>query len=91
MADLENKDVKVEESKVKAKTAPKKEKVKLTERIKKFFRDYKSEIRKIVWCSPEQTLRFTGLALACIVVVGAVIGGLDYVFNQAILGLGRLI
>ncbi len=91
MADLEKKDEKVKEVKEKTKAAPKKNKVKLTKRIGQFFSNYWSELKKIVWCSPEQTMRFTGLALAAIVVVGGVIGGIDYLFNQAILGLGKLV
>ena len=90
MADLENKEKAVKEKKEKTKAAPKKNKVKLSKRIGQFFRNYWSEIKKIVWCSPEQTMRFTGLALAAIVVVGGVIGGLDYLFNKAIIGLGKL-
>ncbi len=72
------------------KSAPKKNKVPLKERIAKFFRDYKSELKKIVWCSPKQTLNNSILVIACILVLGAVIALLDFGFGKAIMALGSL-
>ena len=101
MADLENKEAVVEEEKNTAekklkkdktkKSAAKKEKKKGENKIKKFLRDYKSEIKKIVWCSPKLTFKYTGLVLVSIVIVGAVIGGLDFVFSKFIMFLGTLV
>lgn len=79
MSDKEKKAV--EETK---KTAEKKVKAKGQGRISKFFKDYKSEIKKIVWPSKETTLKSTWMVIVCLVVSAAVVGVLD-------LGAGKLI
>lgn len=40
-------------------------------RLKKYFRDTKSEVKKVVWPTKQQTINNTGVVIACIVVVGA--------------------
>ncbi len=84
MAELEKK----EKSK---KAAPKKNKVGFGQRIKKFFKDYKSELKKIVWLSPKTTAQYTGIVLVMMVVVSAFIGVLDLVFSKLLLFLGGLV
>ncbi len=106
MADLENKDTQVEElesvndektteakgKKEKTKkAAPKKNKVKFSQKIKKFFKDYKSELKKIVWCSKKMTFQYTLYVLVAMVIVSAFIGLLDLGFSQLLMLLGRLI
>lgn len=73
------------------KNAPKKDKVKFTERIKKFFREYKSELKKIVWYSRKDTINSSILVIVCIVVVSAITGALDFGFSNIIRLLGKLI
>ena len=73
------------------KAAPKKNKVKLGQRIKKFFKDYKSELKKIVWLSPKITAQYTGIVLGVMVVVSAFIGVLDLVFSKLLLFIGGLV
>lgn len=51
--------------------------VKKESKIKKFFKDYKSEFKKIVWPEKKDTLKQSGIVVAAIVVVGAVIMVLD--------------
>lgn len=46
--------------------------------IAKFFRDTKSEIKKIVWPTPKSTFKNTGIVLLAMILVGVVIFGLDY-------------
>ena len=46
--------------------------------IAKFFRDTKSEIKKIVWPTPKATFKNTGIVLLAMFLVCAVIVGLDY-------------
>ena len=53
------------------------EQVKKESKIKKFFKDYKSEFKKIVWPEKKETLKQSGIVVAAIVVVGAVIMVLD--------------
>ncbi len=60
-------------------------------RIKKFFKDYKSEMKKVVWYSKKQTIRSTGLVIVCLVVVSAVISLLDLGLSNLILWLGSLV
>ena len=73
------------------KAAPKKNKVGFGQRIKKFFKDYKSELKKIVWLSPKTTFQYTGMVLVMMVVVSAFIFALDTVFGQILLLLSKLV
>ena len=43
----------------------------------KFFRESRSELKKVVWPTPKQVLNNTGVVLAMIVVIGAFVGALD--------------
>ena len=104
MADLENKATEVAEESVSEKAvsakskkektkkaAPKKNKVKFGQRIKKFFKDYKSELKKIVWLSPKVTVQYTAIVLGAMVIVSAFIGVLDLAFSKLLLFLGGLV
>lgn len=59
-------------------------------RIAKFWRDFRSETKKISWMSGTDVFKNTVLVVICAVVISAVIGVLDYGFSQAISALGRL-
>ena len=52
----------------------------------KFFRDVKSEIKKIVWPAPKSVFKNTGVVLVAIIISGIFISGLDSIF-LALLGL----
>ena len=54
------------------------------EKVKKFIREYKSELKKIVWSSKEDVIKNTKTVVIAIVVTAVVIGLID-------LGLGKLI
>ena len=43
----------------------------------KFFRDTKSEIKKIVWPTRESVFRNTGVVLATIIIIGLFVFGFD--------------
>ena len=73
------------------KAAPKKNKIGLGQRIKKFFKDYKSEIKKIVWLSPKMTFQYTAMVLVVMVIVSAFIGVLDLAFSKLLLFIGGLV
>lgn len=60
------------------------EKLKWTQRIKKWFRDMKSELKKVVWPTPKQTAKNTGVALVVIVVCAIVLWGFDQVAQQTV-------
>ena len=44
----------------------------------KFFRELKSELKKVVWPTPQQVLKNALIVVACVVVVGAFIWLFDY-------------
>lgn len=56
----------------------------ILKRIVAFFKDYKSEVKKIVWPGPRDVVKNTAIVLAMCLIVGAFIWLLD-------LGLGKLI
>ncbi len=62
-----------------AKVAVKKsdEKLSFVERVKKWFRDMKSELKKVVWPTPKQTAKSSVVAIAMIVVCAIVLWGFD--------------
>lgn len=95
MADIE-KTEKTEETAVAKsdkKSAEKAEKKKpsLGARIGKFFREYKSELKKVVWATKEQTLNNFVLVIVSVAITGVCIGVLDLVFNSGITALGKLL
>ena len=68
----------------KAEKKPKKDKVKFTERVGKFWRDYKSEFKKIVWPSKEETTKSTVVVVSTIVVFPLAIAILDFIFSKGL-------
>ena len=64
-----------------------KEKLKFGERIKKFLRDYKSEMKKIVWPTRAQVIQNTGVVIFAIMVIAAIVGILDLAFGTGIISL----
>lgn len=56
----------------------------LGQKIAKFFRDYKSEVQKIVWFSFKDTMKATGVVLVTILIFAVVIGLLDFGFTEII-------
>ncbi len=48
-----------------------------------FFRDIKSELKKIQWPSFKIVRNNTGVVLAAIILVGAFVAVLDLIFSQA--------
>ncbi len=55
-----------------------------------FFREYRSELKKVVWYPRDRVLHDTGIAVAVLVVCGIIIGVLDLLFTQLILLLGNI-
>ena len=47
-------------------------------RFGKYLRDTRSEVKKVVWPSRQQTVNNTVVVIVCIVIVGAFIGALDF-------------
>ena len=53
-------------------------------RAGKWFRDMKSELKKVQWPTRKQTINNTLIVIACVIVVGIFIALFDFVANQAI-------
>ena len=47
--------------------------------ICRYFRELRSELKKVVWPTPQQVLKNTLIVLACVVVVGVFIWLFDFV------------
>ena len=65
--------------------------VKKQSKITKFFKDYKSEFKKIVWPSKEDTLRMSVVVIVAIVVASVAIFLLDLGFSNAFAALCSLV
>ena len=92
MADIEKKEAAPAKKADSDKPAPaKKNKPKLTERVVRFFREYRSELKKVLWSTPQQTLNNTILVAVSVVVTSVCIGILDFAFSTGLTALGRLI
>ena len=65
--------------------------VKKESKIKKFFKDYKSEFKKIVWPEKKDTLHQSGVVVAAIVVVGVAVFLLDTGFSKLFQWLSTLV
>ncbi|MPN05939.1 Protein translocase subunit SecE [bioreactor metagenome] len=59
----------------------------ITVRLRKFFRDLRSELKKVVWPSRKQVVNNTGIVIACVLLAGVVV----WVLDAAFLGLLSLI
>ena len=53
-------------------------------RMGKWFRDMKSELKKVQWPTKKQTINNTLIVIACVIVVGICIALFDFVANQLI-------
>ena len=59
--------------------------------IGKFFRDTKSELKKVVYPTPKQMVNNTLVVLLCVLVVGACVWVLDAVGGLAVKGIVSLV
>ena len=61
--------------------AEKPEKKSIFARFTKFFRDQKSEMKKIVWPSKKQVLNNTGIVLVAVAIFAVLTGTFDWVLG----------
>ena len=47
--------------------------------IARYLRELRSELKKVVWPTPRQVLKNTGIVVACVIIVGAFIWIFDFV------------
>ena len=57
-------------------------------KIVRFFKEVKSEMKKVVWPTRKQVVKNTLVVIASVVIIGLVIWGLDMLFS---LGLEQII
>ncbi len=69
------------------KAAGKKTQAKKPNKIVKYFRDLKSEFKKVVWPSKKALINNTGVVLATMIICGLAIWGLDSAFAALLKGL----
>ena len=60
-------------------------------KTKKFFRELKSELKKVVWPTAQQVLKNALVVVGCVLVVGAFIWLFDFVAGIGIEGLIKLV
>ena len=53
-------------------------------RISRWFREMKSELKKVVWPTPQQVLKNTLVVVCCVLVVGVFIWLFDFVAQVGI-------
>ena len=62
--------------------ADKIERTKKEGRIKRWWRETIGELRKVNWPTPKEAWRLTKIVILVIVIMGAVLGGLDFAFTK---------
>ena len=53
-------------------------------KVAKYFRELKSELKKVVWPTPKQLLKNTLVVIACVLIVGVFIWTFDLVAKVVI-------
>ena len=53
-------------------------------KVKKYFRELRSELKKVVWPTPQQVLKNTAIVACCVVAVGVFIWLFDFVAQVGI-------
>ena len=94
MADIENKIEQADDAapaKKEKKSSAKSSKPSLGARIKKAWKEFRAEFKKIVWSSRRNTFQNTLLVIVSVLVIAVIIGALDYAFSGLISAAGKLI
>ena len=52
------------------------------EKVKKFFKDTKAELKKVTWPTKEQLIHNTGVIITFIIIVTIILSVLDIAFGQ---------
>lgn len=53
-------------------------------RAKKYLKDLKSEIKKVVWPSKKQVINNTGVVIAFLIMSAVIIGAFDFIINMIV-------
>lgn len=60
-------------------------------RIARWFREMRSELKKVVWTSKSQMINNTLVVIACVIVVGIFIWIFDFAAGQLVTGILNLV
>ena len=77
-------------SEKKAKDAKKKKDAKKPNRVLKWFKDLKGELKKVTWPSVKSVIKNVGVVVACVLVVGVCIWLFDWLARAVIEALLKL-
>ncbi len=83
-------DKKSRDAEKKSKAAAKKAKPSFFARVAKWFKEMKSELKKVQWPTAKTVAKNTGIVILCVLVVGVFIGLFDLLANAVIGALLRL-
>ena len=53
-------------------------------KTRKYFRELRSELKKVVWSTPQQVLKNTAIVVGCVIAVGVFIWVFDFVAQVGI-------
>jgi preprotein translocase subunit SecE len=56
----------------------------ITQRTNVFFKEVWVELKRVSWLSRNDVLRYTGMVLAVTIIVAGFLGGLDFIFTEAL-------
>lgn len=70
---------------------PQAKSVKKPNKVVKYFKDLKSEFKKVVWPSKKSVVNNTGVVLAAMIISGLFIWGVDSVFAAGLKGLWSIL
>ena len=59
-------------------------------KIRKYFRELRSELKKVVWPTPQQVLKNTAVVVVCVIAVGVFIWLFDFLAQIGIDALIRV-
>lgn len=60
------------------------------ERVKRWFREMKSELKKVSWPSAKTTMKNVGIVIVCVIIVGLAIGVFDVLVKAVVDALLKL-
>ncbi|MEC8999052.1 MAG: preprotein translocase subunit SecE [Actinomycetota bacterium] len=55
--------------------------------VVQFGREVRAELRKVAWPSRSETSNYTAVVIVTIIVITAIVAGLDWIFSQSVLEL----
>lgn len=80
----ETKPAKAEKTKADKTKAAKEKKPGFFQRLGRFFRELKAELKKVAWPSGRDTMKKTGIVIVCVIVVGVIVWIFDGIASSVI-------